>query len=218
MLRLATPRGNVEQANAIIAATGEFVDAMRDAETSQRGYLLTMRPSYLEPFWSSSSIYDRAGVRLEELTRGSPELQAETAAMRLVGRQKMRELNETIQFAMRDGQKAALPEVLTDVGKAAMDSIRQHASRINELALAERSVRAAELIREEQRILYAILLASITGIALLGAAALVLLLGRARLVGVQKALQLQSDRLRGTIEHLPEGVAVFDACRSAPAL
>jgi CHASE3 domain sensor protein len=204
-------RASVDQASAIIDATGQYVDAMRDAETSQRGYLLTMRPSYLEPFWNSSSVYDQAGARLEELTRRSPELQAETASLRLVGRQKMLELNETIRLAMRDGQQAALPEVLTDVGKAAMDSVRQHASRINEIALIERSAHTAKLIQEEQRILYAILLAAVIGVALLGAAALVLLLGRDRLVTVQRALQLQSERLRGTVEHIPEGVAVFDA-------
>ena len=156
-------RASVDQASAIIDATGQYVDAMRDAETSQRGYLLTMRPSYLEPFWNSSSVYDQAGARLEELTRGSPELQAETASLRLVGRQKMLELNETIRLAMRDGQQAALPEVLTDVGKAAMDLVRQHASRINEIALTERSAHTAKLIQEEQRILYAILLAAVIG-------------------------------------------------------
>ncbi len=204
-------RASVDQANAIVEATGQYVDEVRDAETAQRGYLLTMRPSYLDPFWASSSSYERTGARLEELARRSPTLEAETLALRLVGRQKMRELAETVQRAMRDGQQAALPEVLSDAGKAAMDSVRRHASRINAITLAERREHTAKLIRDEQHILYGILIAAITGVVLLGASALVLLLGRERLVATQEALQLQSERLSGIIEHIPEGVAVFDA-------
>ncbi len=89
-------RASVREANAIVEATGQYVDELRDAETAQRGYLLTMRPSCLDPFWASSGSYERTGARLEDLARGSPMLQAEILALRVVGRQKMRELAETV--------------------------------------------------------------------------------------------------------------------------
>ncbi|MBV9656425.1 MAG: response regulator [Acetobacteraceae bacterium] len=204
-------RAGVEEANAIIDATGSYVDALRDAETGQRGYLLTMRPSYLEPFWTSGAVYERAGARLEELTRGSPALEADVAALRSVGQQKMTELTDTVQRAMRGGQQAALPQVLTDFGKVAMESVRQHASHINNTVLAARAARTAALVQDEQDVLYGILLASFGGLSLLGAVSLMLLFGRSRLVETQGALQLQSERLRGIVDHIPEGVAVFDS-------
>ena len=204
-------RAGVDQASAMMAATGQLVDAVRDAETSQRGYLLTMQPSYLEQFWDSRGIYDRLGARLQDLASSSPEVQKEIVALREAVRRKMTELDDTVGIAMRDGQKAALAVVMTDTSQRMMASIRQHASRIGAISLGERYARAADLVAEERRILTGILAAAAIGVALLAVAALVLLLKRGELISTQRALELQSSRLRGVIERLPEGIALFDA-------
>lgn len=204
-------RASVTHANEEIAAAGQVLDALQDAETGQRGFLLTMRPSYLEPYWNSTTGLDLGLKRLEGLAASTPWLQPEVAALTDSARQKMAELDRTVQLALTQGQQAALSVVLSDAGKAAMDSVRTRVAEIITRASAERDTRAAQLVEHEQRVLYGMLGATIAGLLLLGLALLGLLLGRTRLIETEKALRLQSDRLRSTVDHIPGGIAVFDA-------
>lgn len=114
-------RASVTHANEEIAAAGQVLDALQDAETGQRGFLLTMRPSYLEPYWNSTTGLDLGLKRLEGLAASTPWLQPEVAALTDSARQKMAELDRTVQLALTQGQQAALSVVLSDAGKAAMD-------------------------------------------------------------------------------------------------
>jgi methyl-accepting chemotaxis protein len=118
---------------------------LTDAETGQRGYLLTGTDSYLEPYNAASTALTDTIARLTELTADNPHQQARLQNLRELVRQKFDELALTISLRKDKGPDAALAVVLTDKGKQIMDDIRalmgQFEDEENQL-LAQRTVEA----------------------------------------------------------------------------
>jgi PAS domain S-box-containing protein len=116
--QLETTRQIVRTANALLSA-------MKDAETGQRGYLLTGNEGYLGPY--RQALKD-IPVNLKLLTAaapaGSPAQSRRTEALKPVIRDKLDELRQTIELRQSKGFDASLIVVETDRGKVAMDRIR----------------------------------------------------------------------------------------------
>ncbi len=91
---------------------------LQDAETGQRGYLLTGNPAYLEPFTSATSELDKLveGLGLE-VADNAAQVQA-LATLRLVVNDKMDELLTTIELKKANKSEEALSAVASNKGKA----------------------------------------------------------------------------------------------------
>lgn len=108
------------------ATVHETLALIVDAETGQRGYLLTGREEYLAPYNSAVPKVDGALNRLRELL-----VQNGTAAQRdalgrlnsLLGK-KLSELEAAIALYKKDGSQAAQALLDTGIGRRAMDEIR----------------------------------------------------------------------------------------------
>jgi len=73
--------GGALAARQQLAAVASVLDVLQDAETGQRGFLLTSRPNYLEPYTSATSRLAPALATLREAARGSKWLRPETDAL-----------------------------------------------------------------------------------------------------------------------------------------
>ncbi len=124
---------------------------------------------------------------------------------------KMAELAGTLQTARQHGAAAATAMVRTDFGRAEMDAARAAVGRILAGTEAERQRASALLRAREQRAARGIAWAAVAGALLLGVAVVLLLLGRDRTRRARLAERLQMARLAGAVEHLRDGMAVFDA-------
>jgi diguanylate cyclase (GGDEF)-like protein len=97
---------------------------MKDAETGQRGYLLTSNLAYLDPY-HIGLVSAESGLRtLTTKTADNPDQQA---VLELVGIEldlKFSELRETIHLAQSDRMKDALEIIERNNGKKYMDNIR----------------------------------------------------------------------------------------------
>jgi methyl-accepting chemotaxis protein len=112
----------------------EYLDAvvsdMQDAETGQRGYIITGEERYLEPFRAAQGAITQDVKALRNLTRDNVNQQRRLDMLEplINGKEgKFAELQETID-AREDKAKgfaAALQLVLTDKGKKVMDDIRK---------------------------------------------------------------------------------------------
>ena len=102
-----------------------LITKIKDAETGQRGYIITGRDSYLQPYNESLKTVDREIKDIQELTKSNPNQQRrlETLEQKIHG--KLAELQETIELRRTKGFFAASAVVLTDRGKNLMDEIRQ---------------------------------------------------------------------------------------------
>ena len=97
---------------------------MVDAETGQRGFLLTDSPTYLEPYYTGREGAKRRLDRLESLTRDNEAQQQRLGEIRGLMQQKFAELQETIDLTTSGRKDRALALVKTDEGKQLMDDMR----------------------------------------------------------------------------------------------
>ncbi len=202
---------SASQASEVAQAADTVLDTLQDSETGLRGYLLTMRQSYLAPYLTSRDQMETALHHLEELAARSPWLHEEMVPLRADAETRMAEIDRSLAAYRGGGADAALALILTDQGRRAMEAVRADCNRILQHANAEREERTRLLIARERETLYTVMAAALAGMLLLGCAALGLLVSRARLVWAQSALSVQSARLQATVEHIRDGVAVFDA-------
>ena len=149
----------------VIVAVDELLSTVQDAETGQRGYLLTGNPLYLQPYELASSAVSRRLEDVAILTRDNPVQQAHVRQVRRHVDAKMSELDATIQARRAEGLQAAVARMNTDRGKAEMDAIR---AEVNLMRQEEQKLRLARL--EEMDAAYTTALISGVLSGLLGAA------------------------------------------------
>src|SRR5216684_3331356 len=95
-----------------------------DAETGQRGYLLTGDEAYLEPYREAIKNLDQVMGRLKVLTAGNPNQQKHLQALEPIIEKKLAELQMTIDLRRKEGFAAANQVVLGNHGKQWMDLTR----------------------------------------------------------------------------------------------
>ncbi|WP_257451137.1 methyl-accepting chemotaxis protein [Archangium lipolyticum] len=96
-----------------------------DAETGQRGFLLTGEPRYLEPYERATQALNAHLDGLHKSLNDDPEQRARLDRLEPIVRDKLDELAETIRLRQQKGLEAAMEVVRTDRGKRAMEQIRQ---------------------------------------------------------------------------------------------
>lgn len=97
---------------------------MQDAETGQRGYIITLEEQYLEPYNEAVAQVDAELDELRRVLAPYPEAQAPMAQLEADIALKLEELRETIALAQAGDVEAAIDQIRTDRGKQAMDSTR----------------------------------------------------------------------------------------------
>jgi methyl-accepting chemotaxis protein len=95
-----------------------------DAETGQRGYLLTGDEAYLEPYREAIRSLDEVMGNLKKLTSDNPNQQKHIQALQPLIEKKLAELQQTIELRKKEGLAGANQVVLGGQGKYWMDQIR----------------------------------------------------------------------------------------------
>jgi len=103
-------------------ALSEFSALLNDAESGQRGYLLTGESSYLQPYTEAVAKVEAALDRLHEAYGGRDDSR-EFHELRILTGKKLGELEDTLALFKRRGTTPAVNVVRTDVGKRTMDEI-----------------------------------------------------------------------------------------------
>ncbi|QFU24294.1 CHASE3 domain-containing protein [Shewanella eurypsychrophilus] len=121
----------------VLKALKDVISSMQDAETGQRGYLITGEERYLEPYYLAQQNIDRDFKTLFKLTQDNPSQQTRLKILEPLihgPNGKFTELKQTIDIRRNQGFEPALAIVLSDKGKLIMDEIR---SQIDEMTLVE---------------------------------------------------------------------------------
>jgi PAS domain S-box-containing protein len=135
--------------HTVIGELRETLSTLKDAETGQRGYLLTGKDEYLVPHDQAVARIHQEFEILEARARNDELSNQEVTTLWHLTGQKLDELQETITLRRTQGLQAALAVVETDFGKNQMDSIRMQIAKMTgaeERALASANQRAEELV------------------------------------------------------------------------
>jgi two-component sensor histidine kinase/CHASE3 domain sensor protein len=102
----------------------ELIIALVDAETGQRGYLITQDPQYLRPYEMASATLDDTYHTLLKLIEGKPEQLAQIAPLAAQIESRREEMAETIRLAAEGKLSEALAIVRSDEGQGVMNRLR----------------------------------------------------------------------------------------------
>lgn len=114
----------------IRALTTNLLAATIDAETGQRGYLLTNEARYLGPFERAQPRLRGDLAKLRELVAEDPAQLAAVNELATVLDAKMAELTETIEQAKAGRRDVAIQTVLSDRGRLLMENARSQLARL----------------------------------------------------------------------------------------
>lgn len=120
--------GLVDHSHTVRTNLAMLLSEMKDAETGQRGYLLTGSDSYLEPYDLAQRTARATLATLRSLTQDNPHQQHRLDQLATMIDGKFAELKETIDLRRSAGFDAALKVVLNNSGKTIMDQIRNLAA------------------------------------------------------------------------------------------
>jgi PAS domain S-box-containing protein len=115
----------VQHSRALLQQVEQVLSSVKDAETGQRGFVLTGNPEYLEVYTQAVTALPSQLTVLRALVANEPVLRARTAMLNDLISEKLNELKETVALRQNEGFKAALGEVETNRGKRTMDDIRK---------------------------------------------------------------------------------------------
>jgi len=135
---MRTSEAEIRKTHTVLTTLDQLLTAAQDAETGQRGFLLTGRDNYLEPYNAGAAAVREQLDVLEPITRNNAVQSNNLASLRASVDAKLRELAQTIDLRRTDGIEAAIASVATDRGKAEMDEIR---ARLSSMANEEMRVR-----------------------------------------------------------------------------
>jgi diguanylate cyclase (GGDEF)-like protein len=133
-----------ERAFTVLSVTNRVLDDLQDAETGQRGYLLTGAPEYLWPYERGTRDVEVAMRELKRL------LEDDAPSLEIVQRietlrdAKLRELARTIDLSRGGDWREAISLVKTDEGKLEMDRLRVEVDSLRQLWSVRRHAAAED--------------------------------------------------------------------------
>ncbi|MET0084938.1 MAG: EAL domain-containing protein [Sedimenticola sp.] len=119
----------VQHTQQVMVISERVMGHLRDAETGQRGFLITRNDNYLEPYNSGVASSKTALETLKTLTLDNPQQQTRLNTIHELMDDKFYELEETIQLTRQGKYDGALKIVQSDLGKNIMDDIRMQFSQ-----------------------------------------------------------------------------------------
>lgn len=117
-------RALVGHTRLVLLATEHALSTLKDAETGQRGFLLTGSNRYLQPYQSALDSLRIDIDSLRELTKDNARQQQNLDSLAVLVNVKLGELERTIALKRAGNSVAALAIVNSGVGERTMDAIR----------------------------------------------------------------------------------------------
>jgi len=108
----------------VMAQLETVLSTLKDAETGQRGYLLTGREGYLDPYTAAKAAIAPQFAALHTLTDANPVQRARLESLQALAVDKMAELTETVALRQSGQADQAMAVVQSNRGKDYMDRIR----------------------------------------------------------------------------------------------
>lgn len=118
-------RAEIERSHETRYQIERVFSLLQDAETGQRGYIITGDRRFLEPYETAEAQLDQQISRLDQLYAVDDRRTQDVAALTALVDRKQQTLSEGIQTRQRLGRDAGLAFVAEGAGKRAMDAIRR---------------------------------------------------------------------------------------------
>jgi len=136
----------VDHTRDVISNNQQLLLDVKDAESAERGYIITGDPSYLEPYQTAADDIRKTLARLTQLTADNPPQQQRLENLGTLIAQRTAVLAEAVRQRSESGFDAAEAVVIAGKGRIAMGQIRQSSREIEavESALLQQRLQARQ--------------------------------------------------------------------------
>lgn len=170
------------------------LSTLKDAETGQRGYLITGEEQYLQPYQSAIAQINTRIKSLKQLTADNPQQQQRILSLEGAIALKLSDLEQKIKLRREQGFEASQQVVRTNRGKQIMDDIRQQIADMKDIENQLLVSRIKESKASLQRTILTFTLATFVSLVLLGL--VYYLMRRDRALRQQEAQKLRQNSER----------------------
>ncbi len=166
----------IDHTHQVMLRSEEFLSLLKDAETGQRGFILTGDESFLEPFTESRRRANETLDALGTLMGDNPDQVKRISDIRRLADLKFDELDSTILLRRQGDTQAAVEKVRTKAGQAYMDELRASVASIlsteeNLLAQRQAELQATNTTLTGGLVIFILLIGLLSGgVALFNAA------------------------------------------------
>jgi PAS domain S-box-containing protein len=207
----ARSQHQVMHTKQVMAALTTTESSLKDAETGQRGYLLTNNTNYLDDYYAGVSQLPADLEQLSVLVANDPSEVARAQVLGNLVQRKLGELSHTIALAKIGQHEEALAVVNSDNGLRTMNSIREQILQMRraEDLLDEARDAAHELSRESTLLSLYIS----CGVGAIGLVLLAYFITHEMTLREQynEQIQAREEQYRVTLTSLGDGVIATDA-------
>jgi PAS domain S-box-containing protein len=130
--RQAEIRRTVLHANVVLMELGALLSAIREAETGQRGYLITGDPDYLAPYHRANRQLPRLSPRLEDMAGHDAWMRPRLKSLESLITARLDQLDRGLETVRRQGFEAARLAESASGGKDTMAAIGQRGEEIQQ--------------------------------------------------------------------------------------
>ena len=129
--------------------------AALDAETGQRGYIITAEQRYLTPYLDGSKRLLPASARVERLIgdKGTARQHELLRRIRYLANRKLAQMNRSVGLVARQRIAEARAEARTDFGKQTMDATRANLAELEEIERVAQRHAGERSLEQERRLI-----------------------------------------------------------------
>ena len=165
---LQADQGRVAQAEEVIQQVSDLASHLTDAETAQRGFLLTRQERFLRPYAEGLALVDTSLARLRALQ--SEPIDAEHyRQLELLVRRRVAHMDSVVRMARAGRFEEAVAVVLEGAGIALMEQVRGEVRTIEATEIAAVQARQREVAQTTRRTIAVVLLASVLAVLVVAA-------------------------------------------------
>jgi PAS domain S-box-containing protein len=140
--RVAEEQRSISQ--EVLRLNSRLLETLEDAETSQRGFLLTGNDLYLQPYQSAIAEIPRVLERFRVIAKQRPDIATDLKRLDPLIAAKLSALETTIDLRRANRLSEALQVVDTARGAAYMEQVRLISGRIDQIAQRRQAMFEAE--------------------------------------------------------------------------
>ena len=195
----------VKQSDALVLHTHGVIHeldlllvALADAETGQRGYIITGNEKYLSPYRKAAARISAELATLRNLTKDNRPQQRRLDSIEALSAEKLAELQDTIEVRRSRGLQAAAHLVLIHLSSNKMEELRKLVVEVQDREQQLLLDRSARKESDIARTLQAVKSGGAVGLAMLLVAILVLNREIAQRSGAEAVLIIKNQELQST--------------------
>ena len=208
--RLDDNRRLVSRTHEVVVALETLLSTLKDAETGQRGYLLSADEQYLQPYQAALNRVAAERQHLNVLISDNP---GQVTRLRMLGSKievKLDELKRTVDMLRSGDRPAALAIVTAGSGKTLMDDVRRDVAEMQRVETALLETRERETDASYRATVTSIALATIVGVWLIGVVSYAFQRNLTQAQHAARILAAEKERLRTTLASIGDAVISTD--------